>query len=33
MLVGGTYVNPVEWWDAKWIENNITSKLKALPSS
>lgn len=33
MLVGGTYVNPIEWWDAKWIENNITSKLKALPKS
>ena len=31
MLVGSTYVNPIEWWDAKWIENNITSKLKALP--
>lgn len=33
ILVGGTYVNPIEWWDDKWIENNITSKLKALPSS
>jgi hypothetical protein len=33
MLVGGTYVNPIEWWDATWIENNITSKLKALPAS
>jgi hypothetical protein len=33
MLVGGTYVNPIEWWDAQWIENNITAKLKALPAS
>ncbi len=27
VLVSGTSVNPVEWWDASWIENNITSKL------
>jgi murein DD-endopeptidase MepM/ murein hydrolase activator NlpD len=33
MLVGGTYINPIEWWDAQWIENNITTKLKALPAS
>jgi hypothetical protein len=33
MIVAGTYVNPIEWWDATWIENNITSKLKALPTS
>jgi murein DD-endopeptidase MepM/ murein hydrolase activator NlpD len=33
MVVGGTFVNPIEWWDAKWIENNITSKLKAVPAT
>jgi hypothetical protein len=33
MLVGGTYVNPIEWWDAQWIENNVTAKLKAVPAS
>lgn len=30
MLVHGTFVNPVEWWDAKWIENNITSKMTSV---
>jgi murein DD-endopeptidase MepM/ murein hydrolase activator NlpD len=30
MLVHGTYVNPLEWWDASWIENKITSKLIAV---
>jgi hypothetical protein len=33
MIVAGTYVNPIEWWDATWIENNITSKLKEVPAS
>lgn len=27
ILVSGIPVNPVEWWDATWIENNISSKL------
>jgi hypothetical protein len=27
VLVHNTFVNPVEWWDDSWIENNITSKL------
>jgi hypothetical protein len=31
MLVHQTFVNPLEWWDARWIENNIESKLKAIP--
>jgi murein DD-endopeptidase MepM/ murein hydrolase activator NlpD len=26
-LVHQTYVNPVEWWDAAWIKNNIRSKI------
>jgi murein DD-endopeptidase MepM/ murein hydrolase activator NlpD len=29
MLVGGVFVNPVEWWDPAWIQNNITLKLNA----
>ncbi|MDJ0783833.1 MAG: M23 family metallopeptidase [Desulfosarcinaceae bacterium] len=33
MLVSGTYVNPIEWWDAQWIENNIRTKLEAVPAS
>ncbi|WP_208595934.1 M23 family metallopeptidase [Desulfonatronovibrio hydrogenovorans] len=27
VLVSGISVNPVEWWDPNWINNNITSKL------
>jgi len=32
MFIGHVYVNPVEWWDAAWIENNITSKLESISS-
>ena len=28
MIVGDTYVNPVEWWDPNWIRHNVTDKLK-----
>ena len=28
MMVHDTLVNPIEWWDAKWIQDNITAKLK-----
>jgi len=27
MIVGGKFVNPVEWWDPHWIQDNITRKL------
>lgn len=27
VLVHNTFVNPIEWWDGSWIENNISSKL------
>ncbi len=27
MIVGGKFVNPVEWWDPHWIQDNITGKL------
>ena len=27
MLVSGLEVQPIEWWDARWIKNNITSKM------
>ncbi|MEA1971246.1 MAG: M23 family metallopeptidase, partial [Thermodesulfobacteriota bacterium] len=27
MIVGGKFVNPVEWWDPHWIKDNITRKL------
>jgi murein DD-endopeptidase MepM/ murein hydrolase activator NlpD len=29
MLVNGQMVNPVEWWDAHWIEDRILRKLRA----
>jgi murein DD-endopeptidase MepM/ murein hydrolase activator NlpD len=30
MLVHGVFVNPIEWWDDHWIQDNITSKLDLL---
>jgi murein DD-endopeptidase MepM/ murein hydrolase activator NlpD len=30
MLVHKTFVNPVEWWDAGWIDNNIMSKIRTV---
>ncbi|MDY6882104.1 MAG: M23 family metallopeptidase [Thermodesulfobacteriota bacterium] len=30
VMVGGIPVNPVEWWDAHWIRDNITKKLALL---
>jgi len=27
MIVGGKYVNPIEWWDSHWIQDNITRKI------
>jgi murein DD-endopeptidase MepM/ murein hydrolase activator NlpD len=32
MLVHNTFVNPIEWWDASWIQNNITAKIETVPS-
>jgi len=28
MIVQGIFVNPVEWWDPHWIQDNIDLKLK-----
>lgn len=28
VLIHQTFVNPIEWWDATWIKNNISDKLK-----
>jgi murein DD-endopeptidase MepM/ murein hydrolase activator NlpD len=28
ILVNKTYVNPIEWWDNKWIKDNIMSKIE-----
>lgn len=27
ILVGGTYVDPLEWWDPKWVASNIEQRL------
>jgi Peptidase family M23 len=32
MIVHNVFVNPVEWWDATWIKNNITSKIESVKS-
>ena len=29
VLVHGIFVNPLEWWDHSWIQNNITNKLES----
>jgi len=28
MLIHGAFVNPVEWWDAHWIRDNVELKTK-----
>jgi len=28
MLLNGHMINPVEWWDAHWIEDRILRKLR-----
>ena len=28
LLVGDTYVNPLEWWDPKWVRSHIEARLK-----
>jgi murein DD-endopeptidase MepM/ murein hydrolase activator NlpD len=33
ILIHNTFVNPIEWWDAAWIQNNISAKIEAVPSS
>ncbi len=32
MLIHNTFVNPVEWWDAHWIKDNVLSKIEPLNS-
>jgi hypothetical protein len=27
MLVGGRFVNPIEWWDPHWLQDNVDKKL------
>ena len=30
ILISGTFVDPLEWWDASWIQNNIQNKIVRL---
>jgi murein DD-endopeptidase MepM/ murein hydrolase activator NlpD len=30
VLVGGVFVNPVEWWDPHWVKDNVEDKLALL---
>jgi len=32
MLVNNIFVNPLEWWDASWISNNVTGKIDTVKS-
>jgi murein DD-endopeptidase MepM/ murein hydrolase activator NlpD len=32
MLIQHTFVDPIEWWDAAWIKNNIASKIDRVKS-
>lgn len=31
ILLRGVHVNPVEWWDPKWLQDHVTAKLASLP--
>ena len=33
MLVNGSYVDPVEWWDDKWVREHVANALLASPGS
>lgn len=33
ILVGDSYVDPVEWWDAKWVESHVESQLREAPAA
>jgi hypothetical protein len=33
MQVDGVQVNPIEWWDAHWIQDRILTKLKPTPTA
>ena len=33
MFIDHVFVNPIEWWDAAWIANNITGKIDAVKAS
>ena len=32
MIVQGVHVNPLEWWDPKWLGEHVLHKIKAEPT-
>ncbi|MCF8053628.1 MAG: M23 family metallopeptidase [Deltaproteobacteria bacterium] len=30
LLIGGNFVEPLEWWDGRWVANNIEARIKAI---
>jgi len=33
MMIQHVFVDPIEWWDAAWIKNNITDKISSVKST
>jgi len=33
VIVGGLFVNPIEWWDSHWLEDNVFRKLALIERS
>jgi murein DD-endopeptidase MepM/ murein hydrolase activator NlpD len=33
IMLRGTHVDPVEWWDAAWLRDHVTAKLASLPAA
>jgi murein DD-endopeptidase MepM/ murein hydrolase activator NlpD len=31
VMLWGTHIDPIEWWDGKWIRDHVTAKLDAFP--
>ena len=31
VMLWGAHIDPVEWWDGKWIRDHVTAKLDAYP--
>jgi murein DD-endopeptidase MepM/ murein hydrolase activator NlpD len=31
VMLWGTHIDPVEWWDGKWIRDHVTAKIDAYP--
>ncbi|HXV37089.1 MAG TPA: M23 family metallopeptidase [Myxococcota bacterium] len=31
MILGGSYVEPLEWWDAEWVRTHVDAQLAAAP--